>query len=151
MNVEVHQLPKNHHLQIFLIYFGLNKSSFNNEIVNINTTILIEVFITGLNHGFCLWKNMDIKDLCLKKVVPQIIQCVKTSLGWLKMNSSILKIGKTQHVMNSFMNLINSLLVLKPNVLKEVNLFISAIINNKLPKIIVQKNVRIPNIIITWG
>lgn len=66
------------------------------------------------------------------------------------MNSSILKIGKTQHVMNSFMNFINSLLVLKPNALKEVKLFISAAIINKLPKIIVQQNVRISNIIITW-
>ena len=48
------------------------------------------------------------------------------------------------------MNLINSLLVLKPNALKEVKLFISAAIINKLSKIIVQQNVHILNIIITW-
>lgn len=53
-------------------------------------------------------------------------------------------------MINSFMNLINSLLVLKPNALKEVKLFISAAIINKLSKIIVQQNVHILNIIITW-
>ena len=52
--------------------------------------------------------------------------------------------------MNSFMNFINSLLVLKPNTQKEVKLFISAAIFIKLSKIIVQQNVHILNIIITW-
>lgn len=59
------------------------------------------------------------------------------------MNSSILKIGKMQHVMNSFMHLINALLGLKLSALKEVELFISTAVYDKLQKIIVQKNVHI--------